>query len=86
MRIVRKANPTAPPSRKSTANNYFETTFVHKLFDDCMIYYKNWVDTKAMTMNAAEEIKQMLNYLDNEEDRAKFYIHDPKSNRNFISR
>ncbi len=34
----------------------------------------------------SEEIKQMLKFLAEEEDRAKYYIHDPKSKYLFTIR
>ena len=79
-RIVKATASSAPHDRRSTANAFFENTFIPKLYEDCANYYRTWVDTKAMNMSSADEIKQMIHFIDQEEDRAKFYIHDPKSN------
>jgi hypothetical protein len=54
MKIVKRAKASAPANRKSTASTYFEAKFVKNLLDDCEVYYKLWVDQKAMNMNAAE--------------------------------
>lgn len=42
-------------------------------------YYRNWVNTKGLNMSASDEIKEVLKFIDKEEERAKFYIHDDKS-------
>lgn len=79
LKIIKVPVSTAPTNRKSTANKYFDETFIPQIMNDCGLYYRTWIDTKALVATPSEEIRQMLKFLSQEEDRAKYYIHDPKS-------
>lgn len=48
IKIIKAAMPTAPSTRKSTANKYFDETFIPPILNDCAQYYRNWIDSKSI--------------------------------------
>ena len=49
------------------------------LLKDCEKFYQDFVREKCMNMQAAEEIAVTLKYIDEEDARAKYYIHEERS-------
>jgi hypothetical protein len=54
VKIIKVTVPTAPTNRKSTANKYFDDTFIPQIMNDCGLYYRTWIDTKALVATPSE--------------------------------
>lgn len=48
VKIIKSVSTTAPGNRRSTANRYFDDTFMPQILKDCESYYNTWVNTKTI--------------------------------------
>lgn len=81
-RIIKRdfKNEKMPLFRKSKDGEFFSNHLLAQIIESLGKFYDTFVKEKAVNMNATDEIRKILEIIDEEEKRAEYYIHS-KENR-----
>jgi hypothetical protein len=81
-RIIKRdfKNEKMPLFRKSKDGEFFNNHLLAQTIESLGKFYDAFVKEKAVSMNATDEIRRILEIIDEEEKRAEYYIHS-KENR-----
>jgi hypothetical protein len=72
-------NEKMPIFRKSKDGEFFSTHLLAQTLDNLAKFYDRFVDEKAVSMNATDEIRRLLEIIAEEERRAEYYIHSKEN-------